>query len=79
MSRTVKPSTALLLAAAIAVLSTAARAQQGVRNGEWPNFGGDLGNTKYSPLVTYLVNGKQYIALTVRTGEVPEVVAFALP
>ncbi len=25
-------------------------AQRGVTNGEWPHWGGDLGNTKYSPL-----------------------------
>ena len=29
--------------------------------------------------MTYLVNGKQYIALTIRAGNVPEIVAFALP
>jgi quinoprotein glucose dehydrogenase len=27
-----------------------ALAQQGARNGEWPTYGGDLGNTRYSPL-----------------------------
>ena len=25
-------------------------AQTGAKNGEWPTYGGDLGNTKYSPL-----------------------------
>ncbi len=24
--------------------------QTGARNGEWPTYGGDLGNTRYSPL-----------------------------
>ena len=27
-----------------------AAAQTGAKNGEWPTYGGDLGNTKYSPL-----------------------------
>jgi quinoprotein glucose dehydrogenase len=26
------------------------RGQAGTRNGEWPTYGGDLGNTRYSPL-----------------------------
>ena len=26
------------------------RAQSGAKNGEWPTYGGDLGNTRYSPL-----------------------------
>ena len=25
-------------------------AQSGAKNGEWPSYGGDLGNTRYSPL-----------------------------
>ncbi len=25
-------------------------AQSGAKNGEWPTYGGDLGNTRYSPL-----------------------------
>src|SRR6516164_7003544 len=24
--------------------------QQGAKNGEWPTYGGDLGNSRYSPL-----------------------------
>ncbi len=27
-----------------------ARAQSGTKNGEWPSYGGDAGNTRYSPL-----------------------------
>ena len=27
-----------------------ADAQTGAKNGEWPTYGGDLGNTRYSPL-----------------------------
>jgi quinoprotein glucose dehydrogenase len=42
------PQTVLL----VSVLCTAisALAQQGVQNGEWHSFGGDPGNTKYTPL-----------------------------
>jgi quinoprotein glucose dehydrogenase len=35
----------VLVGAALAV-----RGQSGARNGEWPTYGGDLGNTRYSPL-----------------------------
>jgi quinoprotein glucose dehydrogenase len=37
---------AALLLAGISPLA----AQTGAKNGEWPTYGGDLGNTKYSPL-----------------------------
>ena len=40
-------------AAVLAVLvgaTLAVRGQSGARNGEWPTYGGDLGNTRYSPL-----------------------------
>jgi quinoprotein glucose dehydrogenase len=37
-----------LLACGLAVLPAAA--QQGAKNGEWRTYGGDLGNTHYSPL-----------------------------
>src|ERR1700684_4544899 len=36
---------ALLVLAAIPAFS-----QSGAKNGEWPTYGGDLGNTRYSPL-----------------------------
>jgi quinoprotein glucose dehydrogenase len=39
------PVTGFVLAASMLVLG-----QNGVRNGEWPHWGGDLGNSKYSPL-----------------------------
>src|SRR5580692_4047081 len=38
---------------AICLLVTATlpiAAQSGAKNGEWPTYGGDLGNTRYSPL-----------------------------
>ena len=31
-------------------LATAIAAQSGAANGQWPTYGGDLGNTRYSPL-----------------------------
>src|ERR1700733_15076853 len=36
--------------AAILCLSLSAAAQTGAKNGEWPTYGGDLGNTRYSAL-----------------------------
>jgi quinoprotein glucose dehydrogenase len=43
--------TAVLLALAIAAVpAIPARAQSGAKDGEWRNYGGDLGNTRYSPL-----------------------------
>src|SRR3990170_7599060 len=39
------------LVPALAVLAiTGASGQSGARNGEWRTYGGDLGNTRYSPL-----------------------------
>src|SRR5215216_3765069 len=35
---------------ALLLLSPLARAQHGATNGEWRYYGGDAGNTKYSPL-----------------------------
>ncbi len=51
-----RPSTLmrmLSLFAALAALvwtSPGLRGQMGAKNGEWPTYGGDLGNTRYSPL-----------------------------
>jgi len=39
-----------LVVVALASLSVAVAGQTGTKNGEWPTYGGDLGNTKYSPL-----------------------------
>ena len=50
MQRPAKPIAALVLIAALVMMSAATLAQYGVQKGEWPNFGGDLGSTKYSPL-----------------------------
>ena len=36
--------------AVVAGATLALRGQSGARNGEWPTYGGDLGNTRYSPL-----------------------------
>ena len=41
---------ALSLASAVLIASIAVSGQTGVKDGEWPHWGGDLGNTKYSPL-----------------------------
>ena len=40
------------LSIAVVLLATPspARAQAGAKNGEWPTYGGDLGNTRYSAL-----------------------------
>src|SRR5436305_8640852 len=35
---------------ALVATSSSVRAQAGAKNGEWPTYGGDLGNTRYSPL-----------------------------
>jgi quinoprotein glucose dehydrogenase len=47
-------ATAVAAAAAAAALAvtfaTPAVAQNGAKGGEWPTYGGDLGNTRYSPL-----------------------------
>jgi quinoprotein glucose dehydrogenase len=39
-----------LVVVALASLSAAVAGQTGTKNGEWPTYGGDLGNTKYAPL-----------------------------
>jgi glucose dehydrogenase len=41
---------ALPLAAGLLCASMLVYGQNGVKNGEWPHWGGDLGNSKYSPL-----------------------------
>ena len=40
----------LISAACLLWLNPPARAQSGAKNGEWRTYGGDLGNTRYSPL-----------------------------
>ena len=40
----------LLMFGALIVMSAILRGQSGARGGEWPTYGGDLGNTRYSPL-----------------------------
>jgi quinoprotein glucose dehydrogenase len=49
---TIRPAAAILsaLPLILSLLSTPVLAQQGVRGGEWPHYGGDLGSTKYSDL-----------------------------
>jgi len=44
MKRSISLGLCLVIASALLI------AQRGVQNGEWPHWGGDLGNTKYSPL-----------------------------
>ena len=39
-----------LVVVVLASLSVAVAGQTGTKNGEWPTYGGDLGNTKYAPL-----------------------------
>jgi quinoprotein glucose dehydrogenase len=39
-----------LVVVALASVSVGVAGQSGTRNGEWPTYGGDLGNTKYAPL-----------------------------
>jgi glucose dehydrogenase len=48
----------LLIATALPLL-----AQTGAKNGEWPTYGGDLGNTRYSPLDQ--INAANFEKLTV--------------
>jgi quinoprotein glucose dehydrogenase len=51
MSRTsIRASVALSLAAALACASILVYGQSGAKNGDWPHYGADLGNSKYSPL-----------------------------
>src|SRR5678809_1756231 len=47
MKRTVMGGLAAL---GIVVAAAGVSAQRGTTNGEWPTYGGDLGNTKYAPL-----------------------------
>src|SRR5688572_28511972 len=39
-----------LVVVALASVSVGVAGQSGTKNGEWPTYGGDLGNTKYAPL-----------------------------
>ena len=39
-----------LLCLGLLCVATNARAQSGTKNGEWRNYGGDLGSTRYAPL-----------------------------
>src|SRR3984893_1022153 len=49
--RSMRAGIVVLPLVAVFVLTTmAVSGQTGARNGEWPHWGGDLGNTKYSPL-----------------------------
>src|SRR5919201_6724752 len=52
-------SIAAVIGTATAVLS----GQTGAKNGEWPTYGGDVGNTKYSPLDQ--INAASFKALEV--------------
>src|SRR5579863_9139799 len=45
MQLQILPAVCLLVLATVPVA-----AQSGAKNGEWPTYGGDLGNTRYSPL-----------------------------
>jgi quinoprotein glucose dehydrogenase len=40
----------LVIGMALTWTSGQVRGQSGAKNGEWPTYGGDLGNTRYSPL-----------------------------
>jgi quinoprotein glucose dehydrogenase len=46
----VLPGVALIVGLSIATATHEAAAQHGAPNGEWKTYGGDLGNTRYSPL-----------------------------
>ena len=39
-----------LVVVALASVNVSLAGQSGTKNGEWPTYGGDLGNTKYAPL-----------------------------
>ena len=41
---------ALSLTASAVLTVCVVHAQSGAKNGEWPTYGGDNGNTRYSPL-----------------------------
>ncbi len=49
MTRHPRPS-ALWIVACLLAGGAGLLAQSGAKNGEWPTYGGDLGNTRYSPL-----------------------------
>src|SRR3990172_8485773 len=48
--RTCAPWSVLPVMIAILLVSTMAAAQSTVKDGEWPTYGADLGNTRYRPL-----------------------------
>jgi len=56
------PSIALGIAL-VAAATAGVLAQNGARNGEWPSYGGDQGNTRYSPLDQ--INGSNFSKLEV--------------
>jgi quinoprotein glucose dehydrogenase len=43
-------TTWILAIGLVGALAMSVSAQRGTTNGEWPTYGGDLGNTKYAPL-----------------------------
>src|SRR5258706_3519659 len=45
-----RPGVALIVGLSLATAMHEAAAQHGAPNGEWKTYGGDLGNTRYSPL-----------------------------
>lgn len=45
-----RPAAALIVAGFSSLIAASAAAQLGAPNGEWPTYGGDLGNTRYSAL-----------------------------
>src|SRR6185295_17673468 len=51
MRTSLRAATAAAAVLAVMVGATlAVRGQSGAKNGEWPTYGGDVGNTRYSPL-----------------------------
>jgi quinoprotein glucose dehydrogenase len=50
MQRYRNPAALTVAALCLSGVFTDARAQQGAKDGEWRSYGGDLGNTRYSPL-----------------------------
>jgi len=50
MKRTVSILNVICVAGALLLAALPAAAQTGAKNGEWRSYGGDLGNTRYSPL-----------------------------
>src|SRR5690349_24265047 len=43
-------TTGMLAIGLVGAMAIGLSAQRGTTNGEWPTYGGDLGNTKYAPL-----------------------------